>query len=138
VEFAAGILRGLQRLTAMPPLVQDLAALGQNLCDPPTPQGWEGGRAWITAATLINRNNLAAAMFDAAGRYGDKLDPQAAAEQHGYRDRDAAQRWLWDLFLQGDVSPAVRAAAVASGAPASSSPWAVACAIVTLPEFQLA
>jgi uncharacterized protein (DUF1800 family) len=138
VEFAVGILHGLQRLTPMPPLVQDLAAMGQNLCDPPTPQGWAGGCAWITAATMISRSNLAVAMLDPAGRYGDKLDPQAAAERHGCRGRDAAQQWLWDLFLQGDVSPAVRAAAVASDPPAAASLRAVACAIVSLPEFQLA
>jgi len=132
VELAVGTLRGLERLVPMPPLVEDLAAMGQNLCDPPTPNGWEGGRTWITAATMISRNNLAAALLDPTGRYGENLDPQAVAGRHGYGDRDSAQTWLWDLFLQGDVSPAVRTMA------ASSTLRTLAYRIITLPEFQLA
>ena len=37
-----------------------LNALGQELFEPPNVAGWEGGEAWITTATLLQRYNLSA------------------------------------------------------------------------------
>ncbi len=36
-----------------------LASLGQNLFAPPNVKGWDGGTAWISTNTLMNRYNLA-------------------------------------------------------------------------------
>lgn len=36
-----------------------LAQLGQNLFAPPNVKGWDGGRSWISSATLLMRYNLA-------------------------------------------------------------------------------
>lgn len=36
-----------------------LQALGQNLFAPPSVKGWDGGRTWISASTLLLRNNAA-------------------------------------------------------------------------------
>ena len=55
VEFAVGIVRGLEGLVPTERLGADLAALGQNLYHPPTTLGWQGGRHWINEATLIGR-----------------------------------------------------------------------------------
>jgi len=41
-------------------LENSLAALGQVIFAPPNVKGWDGGRAWISASTLIYRYNLAA------------------------------------------------------------------------------
>jgi len=36
-----------------------LSQLGQELLNPPSVKGWDGGRAWVSTTTLIMRNNLA-------------------------------------------------------------------------------
>ncbi|MEM1157130.1 MAG: DUF1800 domain-containing protein [Verrucomicrobiota bacterium] len=36
-----------------------LDQLGQQLLNPPSVKGWDGGRAWVSTTTLIMRNNLA-------------------------------------------------------------------------------
>ena len=36
-----------------------IAALGQDLFNPPSVKGWDEGRAWINTSTLIMRNNIA-------------------------------------------------------------------------------
>jgi uncharacterized protein (DUF1800 family) len=41
-------------------LENSLAALGQTLFAPPNVKGWDGGRAWISASSLLYRYNLAA------------------------------------------------------------------------------
>jgi uncharacterized protein (DUF1800 family) len=137
VEFAVGVIHSLEQLVPTPPLVADLVAMGQNLCDPPTSKGWEGGRTWITSATLIVRDNLAAALLAPEGRYEGKLDPQVVLGRHGVRDRAVAKCW-WDLLLQGDVRPEVRAALWSGRRESSSSSRTMVHGIITLPEFQLA
>ncbi len=41
-------------------LENSLAMLGQTLFDPPNVKGWDGGRAWISASSILYRYNLAA------------------------------------------------------------------------------
>ena len=41
-------------------LENSLSMLGQLLFSPPNVKGWDGGRAWISASTLLYRYNLAA------------------------------------------------------------------------------
>lgn len=145
VEFALGIVRGLDGIVATDALGRDLADLGQNLYHPPTVKGWEGGRNWINNATLVGRSNLALALLAGSGPYGDKLDPLAVAAEHGHADAESAGRFLLDLFLQGDVEAnvaetllsAARRATGAGGGPSRRLRQFAHC-VVTLPEFQLA
>lgn len=58
VELAAGIVRILELNTNMIELRERLAALGHLPMFPPNVKGWEGGRQWINATTLIGRVNL--------------------------------------------------------------------------------
>ena len=41
-----------------------LLQLGQELFQPPNVKGWDGGIAWITTNTLLDRYNFAAAMVE--------------------------------------------------------------------------
>jgi uncharacterized protein (DUF1800 family) len=146
VEFALGIVKGLEATVSAVRLGQDLAGLGQNLYEPPTADGWQGGRHWINSATSLGRTNLAFALLAAEKPYEGKLDPLAIAQKHGHSDGDSAERFLLDLFLQGDLDAAVqkavlkdpRSAAAASGGDPSQALRRVAHLVVTLPEFQLA
>ena len=146
VEFALGIVQGLEASVSTTQLGQDLAALGQNLYCPPTVKGWQGDRHWINNATLVGRSNLALALLAGSKPYGDKLAPSAIAEKHGYSSPEAARKFLLDLFLQGDVEDSVRKVLLKTAlGPATldggePSRWLrqFAHRVVTLPEFQLA
>jgi len=140
VEFALGIVRGLQALVPTTALADHLVALGQNLCHPPTDRGWPGGPAWITRATLTARFNLARALLAGEKPYGNAVDPLAIARKHDRGDARDAGAFLLDLFLQGDLPPAVAALvehSLSGEGDLDRRIRRLACAIVTLPEFQL-
>lgn len=59
IDYLVGCAR---RLGAEPPgaaVLVGAALLGEELFEPPNVKGWEGGDAWISTATLIDRGNLA-------------------------------------------------------------------------------
>jgi uncharacterized protein (DUF1800 family) len=146
VEFALGIVKGLEAVVSTTQLARDLADLGQNLYHPPTVKGWIGGRHWINSATMVGRHNLALTLLQGSGSYGDKLNPRAVAKKHGFLKPESATRFLLDLFLQGDLESIVsdtlpkvaKASAGAGAGDLAESVRRFAYAIVTLPEFQLA
>jgi uncharacterized protein (DUF1800 family) len=142
VEFALGIVRGLEKTVPTVRLGSDLSHLGQNLYHPPTASGWEGGRRWINAATLLGRSNLAGTLLASKGPYKGKLDPAGIAKKYNRSTPQSATKLLIDLFLQGDISEETRASLLKTVPPAkggnSSQPLReLAHRVVTLPEFHL-
>jgi hypothetical protein len=146
VEFALGIVRGLEGMVSTTQLAQDLAGLGQNLFHPPTVKGWAGGRHWIDSATLVGSHNLALALLRGSGPYAANLDPWAVAQEHGCSTDESAARFLLGLFLQGDLEPDVRDAllktlqtpADGNAADRGGKLRVFAHVVATLPEFHLA
>ena len=142
VEFALGIIRGLNGMVPTARLGADLAELGQDLYHPPTVKGWEGGRWWLTGSTLVGRSNLAAALLSGAKPYDDQIDPWAVAGKHGKATVESAARFLMDLFLQGDLDEQVAKALLRTAGRGEDKPAQrlrrFAHNVVTLPEFQLA
>ena len=140
VEYALGIVKGLEEVVPTSQLGKDLANLGQNLYHPPTVKGWEGGKRWINTATVIGRNRLAADLINQTKAYGKRLDPAAIAKKHGYADPEDAGRFIIDLFLQGDVEEKVAEALVKAGDDGDHSQRIrhIAHAVAVSPEFQLA
>jgi len=69
VEYAVSIARKLPGSQRPPGFMIALACdgLGQSLFAPPNVKGWEGGEAWITTSTLLDRGNLALAMVEGLG-----------------------------------------------------------------------
>jgi len=55
-------------LPESPVLENSLSALGQVLFAPPNVKGWDGGKAWISASTLLYRYNLAAFLLSGRAR----------------------------------------------------------------------
>ena len=49
---------GAGRMPTVPDFNQLTGRLGQSLLYPPNVAGWEGGRTWITPASLLDRGNL--------------------------------------------------------------------------------
>jgi hypothetical protein len=140
VDYALGIVKGLEDVVPTSRLGGDLADLGQSLYNPPTVKGWEGGLRWINTATLIGRNRLAADLVGGSKAYGKKLDPAAVAKKHGHADVEGAGRFLIDLFLQGDVEEKVAEALLKTNGDGDDSQRIrdIAHAVAVSPEFQLA
>jgi uncharacterized protein (DUF1800 family) len=66
VEFAVSIARKLPCEKKPPAFLIALAcdSLGQSLLAPPNVKGWEGGEAWLSTSTVLERGNLALAMVE--------------------------------------------------------------------------
>jgi len=126
VAFAVGAARSLGLRPAASPLAERLSALGQSLFAPPSVKGWDGGRSWINAATLVGRVNLAgelaaqAAASDGAGSWAPDERPDL--------DR------LGDLLLDGPLPAAV----AGDLGRRRLGPAGALQVVLSLPEYQLA
>jgi len=142
IEYALGIVKGFGELVPTGPLAYHLTSLGQDIVQPPTIEGWQGGRLWINRATLMGRSNLAHLLVGGSQAYAEKLNPAALAQKHGHQSPESAARFLSDLFLQGDVPAEIAGklaqAATTIGREPQQALRQLAYAIVTLPAFQLA
>jgi hypothetical protein len=154
VEFAVGIVRGLEGNVGPLNLASALETLGQVLFAPPSVKGWDGGPAWLNGQTLLFRQNLALALTSTEDtRFGRRCDPVAVLSRYDRRTDEAAVEFLLHVFLQGDVSAEAREqlAEYAKKSKATKYPpfWSaedvanhrtrtLAHLTLTLPEFQLA
>lgn len=146
VEYAVGIVQGLESLVSTTRLNQALSDLGQSLYHPPTSKGFEGGRYWINDIALTGRHNLAVAMLQGPGPYKDRLNPWAVATNHQCTSIDSAAKFILDLFLQGDIEQStadslLERARIAD--PAEKDPSVAVLrrfthSVVTLAQFNLA
>jgi len=141
-EFALGIVKALEGSISTTQLANDLADIGQNLYNPPTIKGWAGGQHWINSTAIVARNNLASALLQGSGPYGNKLNPWAVAQRHGCATPKSARRFLLDLFLQGDLDSDVHDSLPKTPREQDDDlgrrTRSLSHAIVTLPEFHLA
>jgi uncharacterized protein (DUF1800 family) len=109
VDFALGIVRALEGRIGTTALAAALEGLGQNLFDPPSVKGWDGGPAWLNGQTLLSRQNLALALTSTEDlRFGSRTDPAALAEKHGKKSDEDLVDFFLRLFLQGDVPTEAR------------------------------
>lgn len=154
VEYAVGIVRGLEGRVPMSALAIALEGLGQRLGYPPSVKGWDGGPTWLNGQTLLFRQNLALALTSTLDNaYSRRCDPAQLLRRHQKSTEDDIVAFLIDLFLQGDVPPETRSRlrdylrdARTQRAPtyeiddvATNHPVRALChLILTLPEFQLA
>jgi uncharacterized protein (DUF1800 family) len=124
VQFVLGAYRALDVRPNLKATTQIIASLGQDLFQPPTVKGWEGGRLWITSATLLQRANFAAALTD-SDTYGKIGAPLTSVEQQA------------ELLLarDADTSPASDYFAKASGSRDERARGALHL-LLTMPEFQ--
>ncbi|OWK46688.1 DUF1800 domain-containing protein [Fimbriiglobus ruber] len=153
VDFAVGIVRGLEGNVGPLPLAQSLENLGQRLFEPPSVKGWDGGPAWLNGQTLLFRQNLALAITGTEdSRFGRRADPVAVLAKHGCKSDTEAAEFFLGLFLQNDVPPETRSRLLSylDDARAAKFPvyWTpedvanhrlrtAAHLTLTLPEFQL-
>src|SRR5262249_57930417 len=103
------IVRALEGKIGTTALALTLEELGQNVFNPPSVKGWDGGPTWLNGQTLLTRQNLTLALTSTEDvRFGRRTDPAALAKKHGQKGPDLVDFFL-KLFLQGDVPAESRA-----------------------------
>ncbi len=103
VDFTLGIVRALEGRIGTTQLANALDSLGQNLFNPPSVKGWDGGPAWLNGQTLLVRQNLALALTSTEDvRFGSRTDPAELARKYNKKEAELVDFFL-TLFLQGDV-----------------------------------
>jgi uncharacterized protein (DUF1800 family) len=113
-EFVVGAARAPEMFDPAPStlaLADWSARMGQDLFDPPNVGGWPGGRAWISARSMITRANFAVALVDGTGAGRSRAhDPAGLARRHGLAtDANALISFHCRLVLGGDPTPALTA-----------------------------
>jgi uncharacterized protein (DUF1800 family) len=81
VEFVLGTLKQVSpRATNLSGLPDELARMGQELFNPPTVFGWDGGIEWINSTTMLARMNYANILSQGRGSSG--IDTAAILSQN--------------------------------------------------------
>jgi uncharacterized protein (DUF1800 family) len=82
-EFAVGAIRELGLSAVYADVISYMADMGQELFNPPTVKGWDGGRTWVSTSAMLARINFAGYLagrstgpLTAKNLYQDLLDHQ--------------------------------------------------------------
>ena len=146
IKSPVEITAGLVRVLGIPPARIDLVTLaglcdrqGQSLFYPPNVKGWDGGRAWVSSATLLARSNwVSDFVWGNRSMAIEPFDPNAWANDNGIAPENVADR-LADLLLQDDLAPEARSLAIRAGRGGGGDGVRKALQILlNCPEFQLA
>ncbi len=140
VELTLGAFKALGVETLPRDLPAILRRMGQDLLNPPSVKGWEGGAAWINAVTAIERANFANRVTAARGE--SHLDVAALVRDHP--TLEALVDYFAELFLDGDLPAASRAALLDYARNGGASPGAadrtvrgLAYLVLASPLYQL-
>ena len=118
LELTLGACRALEVRPNLQAINRVAGQLGQSVFEPPTVKGWEGGRLWITSASLLQRNNFAMALLN--GQMGQLAEPGKSRAHY------------LELLLSREVPGLDKA-----GAGAREESRKLVHLMMTLPEFQL-
>jgi uncharacterized protein (DUF1800 family) len=138
-EFVLGTERALATKANLRESVALMGQLGQALFEPPTVEGWKGGRVWINSATMIGRANFAAELTMGT-RFGEIADPELAAARLGWQQPRDAVDYYTELLLARDVpsaQPAIEKYLDEASGPLGDRLRGMLHLLLTLPEYQL-
>lgn len=137
LDVVVGSLRALAASVKWPAVLKRLADLGQDVFEPPSVKGWEGGRLWINSSTLLMRTNFATELAS-----GDQIATllQAVLDCAGGTGESVVAR-VERLLLESDVSPEFHAEIIAHHQRADGNAVqklrSVLQLIMSLPEYQV-
>jgi hypothetical protein len=86
-------------------LALEASAMGQQLLDPPSVEGWHTGKEWINTASLMTRVNFAAQQFADATRPGVKTIIDAVQVQEPNVSPERLVDTCLDLLGPLTISP---------------------------------
>ena len=129
-------------------LTRALGAMGQELFEPPSVAGWDGGRAWINTSTLLLRQNTCTYLItgkDPGGRWKRSdmdYDPLALLEGLDQRTPQRVVDHLCDAMLGPHVSaerraPLVRFLEERQTGVTADTVTGLLLLITAMPEYQL-
>ena len=104
VELVLGAHRALQSHPNFSAAIPLLAGLGQDICEPPTVKGWDGGRQWISSTSMLQRANFAGELV-AGARLGTIADPELSVARLAHSSPDAIVRYYAELLLNRELKP---------------------------------
>ena len=124
-----------------------LAAMGQQLYNPPHVGGWGDGLTWVNPSALVERFNAAGRLTAATGQppnQGGRFDPAEVVQRFKLTGWDSAIDTLFSALSDRPIAPAARAtlAAYVAGAafadPRARDPKlrGLVHLILTMPETQ--
>ena len=109
VEFVVGSLKSLQVQKLDADLPTLMGRMGQALFDPPNVKGWDGGAAWVSTNTMMERFNFASRVtqqkFDAIEGY---ITPSALVASQELNDPEQVVAYFLNLLVDSDVPPSTR------------------------------
>ncbi len=156
-QFLGGTARSLNTPRRSPATLNDaMAEMGMSLFDPPSVNGWDGGRSWINTSTLFVRQNLATYLITGKkpGEAFDVRDAEVSGDRDprrllegldpaSYDDPQAVVDFLADGLLGEHVPPARRAVLLAFASERGKGPsdphalLGLLCTMTAMPEYQL-
>ena len=110
-EFVIGSIRSLGGTIAPRQVAGLMARMGQDLFNPPSVKGWDGGEGWISTSTLFERFNFAASITTARGPEGTShVNPEAVFGGIGPTSAKQMVELAASALLDGRASEPLRAA----------------------------
>lgn len=140
VELVLGAFRSLEVQPKLATAIPLLASLGQDLFEPPTVKGWDGGRLWISSTSMLQRANFAADLAT-GGRLGSIPEQVLSPVPVSLDNSEAIVRHFADLLLNRDLASDVTSRLVGylNQAEGNREQRArdIIQLIMTMPEYQL-
>jgi len=145
-EYVVGAVRVLGLFNPPPStllLAEWIGRMGQDLFYPPNVFGWPGARSWINSRSLAARINFASALVEGNVHYpaapGNLM--KIIERAVGRADRESAVRFLSQIILGSDPSPALQNELHAAAGPTDrfgiEAARRVAARLLASPEGQL-
>ena len=104
VELVVGTLKHLEIQNLDADLPTMMSRMGQNIFNPPSVKGWDGGAQWVSTDAMMERFNFAAR---ATAQKFDEMHYYASPSELVYKMnlRNAGQLvdYFLDLLVEGDV-----------------------------------
>jgi len=137
VDFVVGAMKSLDANPKFGETTRLLATLGQDVFEPPTVKGWDGGRLWVSAAALLHRTQFSVGLLSGE-RYGELPKLSAIAADLG-SDPQGALAKLIETHLATPLGPEAKQAFIDHWRKADGDERLRGALhlILTSPEYQL-
>ncbi len=111
VEFVMGAARESSAQFSLADCAQSLRQMGQDLFNPPTVKGWDGGQEWLNSATVLERMNFAKTLAHARNpKAGSRTAVDEICAREKFATPQAAVAYFLRLHVDDDVPDETRRA----------------------------
>lgn len=136
VELSIGTLRFFGASINMQQLANRLSELGQLPFYPPTVKGWDGGRTWINASTVLARANLISSIFSSGDTNFESGGLVEWGNQHISADVGKSLDWVSNFLLA--VPLPVSSRTLPNSFKTRQDALRLLNAVSAIPEYQMA